>query len=205
MNRKILFIGVMLTLVVAFSTTDVSASESLKKADSILTASSNIKAFVEKNGQLPNYITIENKKYSMDQYLYISSYSISSERGMHPLNSDGSVQLSSYTFSTWMKHDILCYGKNEIKKANKPTPRTIKADIDILTVYDMAIRTHNYISKNKKTPNVISSKYGDVQFQTAIYAYAKVLDYYKKNKAMPKYVSLNVAKTSKLAKYMPNF
>lgn len=161
------------------------------KLDSVLTASSNIKSFVENNGRLPNYVTIEDQKYSMDHYLYMSSSIIASE---------GIGTLNRLTLEKDPKYYV-----NAVKQSDKPVPRTIKADIDKKTFYDMAGRTSNYITKNKKAPSFVSSKYGDVQFQSTVYAWAKILDYYKKNKVMPNYVSLNVAKTSELANYVPVF
>ena len=186
MNRKLITIG-MLTFLFTFSVITGVSAESVQP-DSVLTASTNIKLFVEKNGQLPNFVVMGNKKYSMEQYLYASSnYIFSAQIGA--LN-------KAYLYDD---------EKQKVKKSSKPTPRTIKANIDMQTYSNMALRTANFISRNEKAPSVISSKYGDLQFQTAVYGFAKVLDYYKKNKVMPKYVSLNVAKTSKLAKNMPNF
>lgn len=113
---------------------------------------------------MPNYLIklqLKIKKYSMDQYLFISSNFIL-------IQSKG-------------KGDSFCYDY-EVKKANKPITLIIKANIDKQTFYDMAFRSSKYILTNKITPSLIRFKYGAVQFQTAVYAYAKLIDYSKKNK-----------------------
>ena len=150
----------------------------------VLQSSTSIKDYVEKNGQLPSYVTITGKKYNMEQYIYISSKLIIGEAigGKKAVTTD------------FKKHNI-----------SKPKIIPIKADIDKKTFYDMDKRVTDYMDKNGKAPAYISSKYGDVQFQANIYSNTKILDYYKKNNVMPNYVSLNLSKTSKLLNYMPKY
>jgi len=149
-----------------------------------LQASTNVKNFVEKNGQLPNYVTISGKKYSMEQYMYISSNII-----------------ASYSIGS-LKHNT-----PDFKKVTVDTPKIapIKADIDKNTFYDMNRRVSVYFKENNKAPSYVSSKYGNVQFQAHIYANAKILDFYKKNKLMPNYVSLNLDKNSRILTYLPEY
>jgi hypothetical protein len=49
----------------------------------------------------------------------------------------------------------------------------------------MATRTSNYISKNKKIPSLIGSKYENMQSKSVVHDYTKILDYYDKNKTIP--------------------
>ena len=147
-----------------------------------LQASTNVKNFVEKNGQLPNYVTISGNKYSMEEYMYISSNFIL----------DICLSGSKAIASDYIKF-----------KVDKPTVTPIKANIDKSTFCDMNKRVADYFIKNNKAPSYVSSKYGNVQFQAHIYANAKILDFYKKNKVLPKYVSLNLDKNSKILTYLP--
>ena len=151
----------------------------------VLQSSTSIKSYVEKNGQLPNYVIITGKKYNMEQYMYISSKFITTE-GL------GSLKWA-YT-TDFKKHNI-----------SKPKIIPIKADIDKQTFHDMGRRVTDYMDKNGKAPLYVSSKYGDVQFQAYVYSNSKILDYCKKNNVMPNYVSLNLSKTSKLLNYMPQY
>ena len=154
------------------------------KTNDVLQSSTNIKVFVEKNGQLPNYVTISGKKYNMEQYMFISSQLIAGE----------GIASNKAVASDFKKHNI-----------SKPKIIPIKANIDKITFYDMNLRVVDYMNNNGKAPAHVTSKYGDVQFQAHIYANAKILDYYKKNKIMPNYVSLNLSKNSKLLNYMPKY
>jgi len=164
--------------------TILSTTDDTLITDDVLKASTNVKDYVEKNGQLPNYVTITGKKYNMEQYIYINSKLIVGEciGGKKAVTTD------------FKKHNI-----------NKPKITPIKANIDKKTFYDMNGRVTNYMDKNGKAPSHVTSKYGDVQFQAHIYSNAKILDYYKKNKVMPNYVSLNLPKNSKLLNYMPKY
>jgi len=160
-----------------------SVSTTLNTKD-VLQASTNVKAFVEKESQLPNYITITDKKYNMEQYIFISSKLIFSE----------SIGGSKAVTSDFKKHNI-----------SKPGITPIKANIDKQTFYTMNRNVVAYMDKNGKAPLYVASKYGNVQFQAHIYSNAKILDYYKKNKIMPNYVSLDLTKNSKLLNYLPKY
>ena len=175
-SRLILFLGIVVPVNKGYGVT-------LKTSD-VLQSSTNIKVFVENNGQLPNYVTITGKKYNMEQYIFISSQLIAGE----------GIAGNNAVASDFKKHNI-----------NKPKIIPIKADIDKKTFYDMNMRVVDYMDKKGKAPAYVTSKYGDVQFQAHIYSNTKILDYYKKNKVMPNYVSLNLTKNSKLLNYMPKY
>ena len=150
----------------------------------VLESSTNIKVFVEKNNQLPNYVTIDGIKYNMEQYMYISS------RLMIQVILDA----DSFITCDFKKHNI-----------DKPKIIPIMDNIDKQTFYDMNKRVVNYMNKNEKAPLYVASKYGDVQFQAYIYANAKILNYYRNYGIMPNYVSLNLYKNNTLLNYMPKY
>ena len=155
----------------------------LNKNDCLL-ASTNVKNFIEKEGRLPNYVTITGKKYSMEQYMYISSQFIPAE----------GVAGSKAVFIDFKK-----------VKVDTPKITPIKANIDKTTFYDMNMRVANYFIKNNKAPSYVASKYGNVQYQAHIYANAKILNYYRVNKVMPNFVSLDIGKNSKILSYLPKY
>jgi len=155
------------------------------KNTDVLIASTNVKNFTEKEGQLPNFVTISGKKYSMEQYMFVSSdlVRIIREGGSH------------HDLGSWI----------EKFKVDKPKVQAIKADIDKKTYYDMNDRVYSFFMKNRKAPSSVSSKYGNVQYQAYIYSNAKILNYYRVHKIMPNYVSLNLAKNSKILNYLPKY
>ena len=148
-----------------------------------LGSSARVKNFIEKGGRLPNYIEISDKRYSMEEYLYISSRLIAA------ICKVGSKAIAS-----------------DYKKVKVDTPKIIpiKANIDKNTYCDMNKRVADYIIKNDKAPSYVSSKYGNVQYQAHIYSNSKILSYYMYNNILPNYVSLNLDKNSKILTYLPN-
>jgi hypothetical protein len=152
--------------------------------DYALEASTNVKNFIENEGQLPNYVTISEKKYSMQQYMYISSKFIAAE----------SIAGTKATTTDFKE-----------VKVDTPKITPIKADIDKVTYYDMNVRVTNFFDNNNKAPSFVSSKYGNVQFQAHIYSNAKILNYYRVNNVMPNYVSLNLAENNRILTYLPKY
>jgi len=160
------------------------------KTSECLEASTFVKNFVDKEGTLPNYVMIWGEEYSMEEYMYISSNMIAAE---------SKSALKDFTPALKRVED----GKHVL--VDKPVITPINANIDKNTFYDMNQRVANYFVNNNKAPSYVSSKYGNVQFQAHIYANSKILDFYKKNKVMPNYVSLNLTKNSELLNYMPEY
>lgn len=152
--------------------------------NSILVASSSIKSYVEKNGKLPNYVTISNYKYSIPEYLYLISKLISSKYG----GSNGDIMVK--------------YG---IKNPSSPSGASINKIFTKTEYYDISKRISTFIENNKQSPNYVSSKYGNIQYQTIIYGLVKVGDYINKNKVLPNSLSLNVPISSSINKYLPIF
>jgi hypothetical protein len=182
-NKSLLILISMFMIVFAVSTIDTVDSANIN-TDEVLKSSTNVKNFVEKNGQLPNFVTIAGKKYSMEQYMYISSNVIAAE-------SLGGLKDSTPDFKK--------------VKVDKPKIIPINANIYKQGYYDMNRRVANFFTKNNKAPSTVGYCCGTVQYQAHIYANAKILDWYRKNGEMPNYVSLNLNKNSKLLTYIPRY
>jgi len=148
----------------------------------IFKASKNVKNYVLKNNVLPNYVTISGYKFSIPEYMYLVSKAIT-------LKNKKSKSLVTIKWN--IKHPV------------KPSGSSIKKTIPKATYLSWSKKTSDYISKYKKAPTSISSKYGKVQFQTAVYGFARVGEYIYTNKKVPKTLSLNIPKTHKLNKVAP--
>lgn len=167
------------------SSSNEAAGEPTKLSQSaIFTASKTVRDYVTKNGKLPNSVTISGVKFSMPEYMYLVSKAIA-------------LKYSKSTSSVTIKWNI--------KNPTSPSGSTIKKTVSKSIYYDWVKRTYKYIDKNKKAPNYISSKYGKIQYQTAIYGLARVGAYLATYKKIPSTLTLSVAKTSKLNKNMPSF
>lgn len=161
---------------------DINDSNSDKNVDtkSVLAASTTVKNYIESQNKLPNFITIDNKNYTMPCFMYIISNLISSH-GLTALNA---------------KTPVI----ENISKPDSPSGNSINAKISPADYYDISNRISVYITKYNKAPNFVNSKYGKIQYQTAIYGLVKILDYYNKNKVFPTSLTLNIKNTHKINK-----
>lgn len=151
----------------------------------VLSSSKYLKTYIEKNKKLPNYITIGNYKYSMEEYMSISSTTI-------------------YYKNKKLKKDVVV--KYGIKSPKSPTGSTIKGKLTKTQYYKYSSNVVKYINKYNTAPNYVSTKLGKVQFQSFIYGNSKILAWSKDNKgALPKTLTLSIAKTNSMNKYLPKF
>ncbi|MGL6298634.1 MAG: transglutaminase-like domain-containing protein, partial [Methanobacteriaceae archaeon] len=152
---------------------------------SILSGASSVSTYVKKNGKLPNSITINKYKFSMPEFLYLLTKATENTYK----NNKNSIEV---------KYDI-----NNPKKASGAN--IIKKYFTKADYYDTAKRLSSYITKYKEAPNFASTKIGKMQYQTLIYSYAQILDYYKKYKKLPTKQLVNVKTTSALNKNLPKY
>lgn len=150
----------------------------------IWSASTSIKNYVANNGKLPNYITISGYKYSMPEYLYLISKAINTRVG----GSTGAITV-----------------KTGVKNPSSPSGATISKTFTKAQYNDMAKRVVSYINSYNKAPNYLSAKYGasNIQYQTVIYGLSCVGNYINTKKAVPSSLTIKVAKTHSMNKYLP--
>lgn len=149
----------------------------------IMSAATELKKYVEKNGKLPDYITLCGEKISMGEFLYLLSKSIINLNG-------GSTS------------DITA--KN-VKDPSYPNGGVTSGNLYKAGYVDLAKRIVSFTDKNNQAPNYGGSTLGNIQFQTMIYGFAKIVDYYKINKVMPNYVSFDKKISTTLNKVVPNY
>ena len=145
-------------------------SVSFMNTKTFLNASTNVKNWIEANGKLPAYVTISGKQYNMPNYLGMASNAIAS--------------YSIYTLG------------NELPISNisdpvRPYGNNISTTITSLQYYDMAQRTSDFCVKNARAPSTVGLGNIEINYQTTIYLFSKVLNYYNKNSGMPNYVQIN--------------
>ncbi|KZX14929.1 pseudomurein-binding repeat protein [Methanobrevibacter cuticularis] len=152
---------------------------------SILKASKLLHNYISKNKKLPNYVTINNYKFSIPEFMYLLSKTI----------------ISKYNK---VKSDITI--KYDIKNPSKPSGSNIKGKLSSKQHYSSAKNIVKFINKYNKVPNYINTKLGRVQYQTAIYGLNKVLAWsYNHKSKLPTALSLNVKKTNNLNKFIPKY
>lgn len=166
-----------------------SVTESIKPKQltqsQILSASKKIKTYIDKNKKLPNYVTINNHEYSMEEYMYFSSVAID-----YMYNNKKSAVTVKYN----------------INSPNSPSGSKISGALTKEQYKSYAVNAYKYINTNNRAPNYVSSKLGNMQFQTFVYANSKILDWSKKNGGkLPNTLTMEVANTDNINKYMPKY
>jgi len=157
---------VLLCILVLFLFVNSVSAATLNETDMKLSSSA-VKNYTASNSKLPNYVHVSDKNSTMPSYLNT---------------------LVTYTL--------------QLNKSNK-TPVTIKSvgsptgpsgtatgtltKAEYLTV---ANNIKNFINTNGVAPNYASSSLGNIRYETLVYAYARIVDYYYVNGVMPNSVTI---------------
>lgn len=126
-------------------------------------ASKKVKSFIEANHRLPNTVNISGKQISMPQFLELLTTAL--------INIDGkfyaSIALGSY------------------KKASKPTETVKSGYLDKLEYLEVACNIKAFMDTSGQAPNYAQSSLGNMRFESLIYMYSKILNYYSLNGNLP--------------------
>ena len=140
-------------------------------------ASSKIKAYYEKNNKLPSYVTINNNRVTMPQFLQLVSDDI------YLLNSEGS---SSITLKT-------------VAVPSKPTENLKTGTLTKTQYINLVKATRSYIYSTGKAPNNENTSLGTIKYQNLVYIFSKIVAFQNTNNRLPNTVSVkpftNVAST----------
>ncbi|MGL6298996.1 MAG: pseudomurein-binding repeat-containing protein [Methanobacteriaceae archaeon] len=130
-------------------------------------SSSAVKNYTASNSKLPNYVQISNKNSSMPSYLYSL------------VNSTLYLNKSSKAAVT-------------IKSVGAPTgpSGTATGTLTKAQYLTVAQNIQNYINTNGVAPNYASSALGNIRYESLIYAYARIVDYYYTNGVLPTSVTI---------------
>lgn len=134
-------------------------------------ASSQVKTYVEasNNTQLPNQVAIGNQNLTMPQLLYLQSSAVLI------LNKSGS---SNVTF------------KN-VTKALSPSQDLTSGTISKSEYVTLAVNIKRFMDTNGRAPNYVSTSQGKMSYESSVYTFSKIMDFYKFNKRLPATVSVS--------------
>ncbi len=169
--RKLFFAVIIVILALFLSTGNVSAADSTNiTVDNVISASSVVKSYIETNHTLPNTVNVAGNQISMSQFLELLTTAL--------LNINNGLN----TTITLKNYD------------NAPTPSeniTVR-NISKVEYLDIANRVKSYMDINGKAPNYATqtSTGSTISFESLVYMYSKILNYYKTNNALPNYVSV---------------
>ena len=135
----------------------------------ILSGADNLKTYYEKNGVLPNTITVAGYAFKAPEFLYLMDQAI--------------YQLGQSNTSA-----IDCiYG---IKAASSSSGDEINAQLKKADYLTVAKNVANYIKSNMQAPNFASSAIGKISYYSLLDVSSRILAYYKNNNALPTYVNV---------------
>ena len=148
------------------SFTSDSTGFTLKEIES---AAYSIKVFTEGNHELPHSVTVGTSQLTIPQFLQLLTTSLLEiNNGKNASIAPGNIsEPASYTGSY------------------------INGNINKTEYLNIAQTILTYINSNKKAPSYESSSLGNVQYETLVYTYSKILNYYSTNGQLPNYVSVD--------------
>ena len=138
----------------------------------IITASKNVKKYIENNEELPTSVTIGGKTYTAAQYLYLASEAI------YKLKSG----------------DTSADSVNLVDTPKSYPPATYLGNL--YDYYSVARRVANHGDKYGIMPNYAISDVGKIGYDGLIYAFSRVISYYGENSQMPNYVVIKSVSNS---------
>ncbi len=154
----LLFIGVIAILGMFMGS--VSAA-SLNLTDAEL-ASSGVKNYTVAHGHVPSYVNVSNNKITTPSFLNtISTYTVE-------LNKNVKTPVSIVS----------------VAKPLSPSG-SAKGTLTKSEYVNIANNIKNYITKYKTAPNYASSSLGNIRYESLVYMYSKIIDYYNTNNVLP--------------------
>lgn len=148
----------------------------------IFLGSNYVKNYMNKYGKAPNYVTMDNYKFSMGEFLYLVT------------------KATTYKYKG-SKSDVTI--KYTIKNPSKATGVNIKGYFKKANYYKVANNVANFIVKNKQIPNYASTSIGKMKYQTLLYAYSRIGAYIVSYNKLPNSAYINVKISHTMNRYLP--
>ena len=134
----------------------------------ITDAAARVKAYIETNHKLPNYVTIGTTQVQMPEFLKLLTADL--------------LQLNNGTTTSITLKDI--------NGAVKPSESVKSGNLTKANYLDLAKRVNAFINSNGALPNYATSSLGKLNYQSLIYTFSKVLAFYKTDNRLPSYVTV---------------
>lgn len=141
----------------------------------IAQSAGHVKTYVDTKYSLPTKVTVGNKNVTTPQFLYL---------------------LTSATSNIGSGKKGSVYLKN-VSNPNNPSETFKSSTISKTTYLSIANSVNSDISKYGKVPNYVKTSSGNIKYQTMVYMFSNVMNYYQKNNRLPNsvYVQSWYAKT----------
>lgn len=132
-------------------------------------ASKNVKTYVEKYNKLPSSVTIKDTKVTMPQFLLLMTDNLANIKS----GSTGPVVLKN------------------VKCPTSPSQSVKSGSLTKNEFLSVAKKIDDFINNNGKAPSYSATSLGKIRFESMVYTYSKVLNFYSTNKRLPNTVSVD--------------
>ncbi len=167
--KKALYLGVFLALILVLTG---SASAAQLTYNEISDASKIIADQASKTGTIPSQVTVNNKNITLDDYLYAAT-------------------TTTINLNTNQKTSIPI---NNYKPPTDPLKTTATGTLTKTTYLQTAQNIKKYMETYQRSPNYATTTIGRVNYQSLIYAYARIINFYNENQRLPNSVTIKNVK-----------
>ncbi|MBC7119111.1 MAG: DJ-1/PfpI family protein [Methanobacteriaceae archaeon] len=163
--KKALYLSVFLALALVLIN---SVSAAQLSYDEVSNASKVIADQANKTGKIPSQVTVNSKNVTLDDYLYAATTTTIN------LNSNQKKSVTT----------------NNYKPAPNPPSTTATGKLTKTAYLQTAQNIKKFIEANGRSPNYATTTIGKVNYQSLIYAYARIINFYNTYKRLPNYVTI---------------
>jgi transglutaminase-like putative cysteine protease len=149
----------------------------------IQNAAVNIKAFIDGNHRLPNYVTIGSEQVSMSEMLRL-------------------MVISTLQLNSGIKTPVTLKNTDSLSDSSD---NIVNGNITKTEYLNIAQRIKSYIDSNGVAPNFATSSLGNIGYESTIYMYVKILSFYSSNSRLPSYVSMSTWKETTVPSDLQNY
>jgi hypothetical protein len=131
-------------------------------------AAARVKAYIETNHKLPNYVTIGTAQVKMPDFLKLLT------AGLLQINNGTTAPVTLET----------------VNIPAKPTESIKSGSITKTGYLDLAKRVNAFINANGILPNYATTTLGKLRYESLIYKFSKILNFEKTNNRLPNYATV---------------
>ncbi len=153
------------TSAAANTTTSNSTSYNISQ---ISQSASNVKSYVDSNGNLPNNVKVGNTTVIPSQFLYLLTTATQNVGN----NNNSSIKLRNVSSATNTSENVTSGTLNKTEYLK------------------IANNINTFIKTNGRLPNYVKTSLGNMEYQSLIYTYSKIMTFYKENNRLPTTVSV---------------
>jgi len=168
--KKTLIITTIMLLFLSIGSSAAASNTNSSCTNSQITQSaSNVKNYVETQYGLPSTVKVGNKTVTSSQFLYLET-------------------MTTSNLGNGIKKNVTL--KN-ISAASNPKENLTSGKLSKTEYLTMASKINSYITSNGRLPNYVTTSLGTMGYQSVVYMYSKILNFYNNNNYLPSTVSVN--------------